>query len=157
MWKLRSREDNRVAEATNWWVLVACHSVCRPPILWRRVGDVNLALVACSHPAPLPQPTPSGCLLSVQCLPSENHLQLNSQSVWPLPEEDMCIEAGTDSKIKESPCNHGVSCLSPRKGPRHWYVVVAKDFAPDVETKAQSQSGRQLTLVHAASKWQGQA
>ena len=113
--------------------------------------------MVCSLPAPLPQPTPSGCLLSVRCLPSENNLKLNAQSVWPLPAEGMCIEAGTDSKIKESPCNHGVSCLSPRRSPRQWYVVVAKDFSPDVETEAQSQSGKQLTSAHTASKWQGQA
>ena len=113
--------------------------------------------MVCSLPAPLPQPTPSGCLLSVRCLPSENNLKLNAQSVWPLPAEGMCIEAGTDSKIKESPCNHGVSCLRPRRSPRQWYVVVAKDFSPDVETEAQSQSGKQLTSAHTASKWQGQA
>ena len=138
---------------------VACRSVCWFPYTVRGpcVGDVNLALVVCSLPSPLPQPTPSGCLLSVWCLPSENHLKLNSQSVWPLPGEGMCIEAGTDSKIKESPCNHGVSCLSPRRSPRQCYVVVAKDFSPDVETKAQSQSRKQLTSAHTASKWQGQA
>ena len=65
----------------------------------------------------------------------------------------MCIEAGTDSKIKESPCNHGVSCLSPRKGPRNWYVVVAKDFAPDVETEAQT--GMSVLQVVMAERFPG--
>lgn len=136
---------------------MARRSVCWPPVLRRRVGDADLALVVCSHPAPLPQLKPSGWLLSVQRLPSENHLKLSSQSVWPLPGEGMCTEAGTDSKIKESPCDHGVSRLSPRRSPRQSYGVVAKDFSPDVETEAQSQGGKQLTLAHAASKWQGQA
>lgn len=55
IWKLRSREDNWVAEATHWWVPVACCSVCWSHYTvksgwWCQPPPVGL-LISCSSPS----------------------------------------------------------------------------------------------------------